>query len=73
MIACFVLILHLLMTPQLDRRKSVSLLQLWFVLFPNCFQEQEETMNVDSDFMSSYTRIKIWPRILDVAHPIPDS
>lgn len=68
----FLMMLHLLLTPRLARRKLSGLLQLWFVLFSNCFQEEEDTVNMRSDLMSSYAGIKIWLCILDKAHPIPD-
>lgn len=65
------MMLRLLLTPRLARRKLPGLLQLWFVLFSDRFRE-EDTVNRHSDLMSSYTGIKIWLYILDKAHPIPD-
>lgn len=71
--AGFLLMLCLLTSFWLDAESLSGLLQLWVVLFPNCFQEQEDTVNVSSDFTSSYTGIKTRPWILDKAHPIPVS
>lgn len=67
-VLAFLLMLYLLVTPHPTRRKLSVLLQLWFVLFPNRFQEQEH----DSDLMSSYMGIKTQLCILDKVHPIPD-
>lgn len=70
-VLAFLLMLHLLVTPHPARTKVSVLLQLWFVLFPNCFQEQEHALT-DSDLMSSYMGIKMQLCILDKVHPIPD-